>query len=70
MSRIKRPDYFGEWNDEHINWVVDVLKINHNEISSTDIQNVYKRKGDGGQKPLAQDYRNLMRLLVKNRLVG
>jgi hypothetical protein len=68
MSRIKRPDYFGEWNDEHINWVVDVLKINHNEISSTDIQNVYRRKGDGGKKPLAQDYRNLMRLLVKNRL--
>lgn len=70
MIKLQRPDYFGEWNDEHIKWFVARFANNKLEISSENVQNAHGRtkKNKGEQKPEAQDFRNLMRLVVKNRL--
>jgi hypothetical protein len=69
MARIERPDYFGEWKEEHIQWFVKKFASEKREISSENVQNAHGRtkENKGEQKPNAQDFRNLMRLIVKNR---
>jgi hypothetical protein len=66
MIKLQRPDYFGEWTDEHINWAVEIFKNKTNELSAGDIQKkIYLRKGEPYIH--VQDFRNLMRLMVKNK---
>jgi hypothetical protein len=65
--RINRPKYNGEWNEEHIKWFEERFAGEEKEISSQTVQNAHGRvKIDRGeQKPDKQDFRNLMRLVVK-----
>jgi hypothetical protein len=68
--KLNRPKYNGEWTDEHINWFVKRFAGEEKEISSEIVQNAHGRvkENRGEQKPKAQDFRNLMRLVVKKRL--
>jgi hypothetical protein len=70
MMKLKRPKYNCEWNDEHIKWFAARFDGEEKEISSEIVQNAHGRIKENieEQKPNAQDFRNLMRLVVKERL--
>jgi hypothetical protein len=70
MTRLDRPNYNGEWNEEHINWFAARFDGEEKEISSKTVQNAHGRvkENKGEQKPKTQDFRDLMRLVVKKRL--
>jgi hypothetical protein len=68
MHKIKRPRYNGKWTDIHVCWVIDRFKHRQEEIASRDIQKAHGRQKKGEPDLNAQDFRNLMRLVVKNKL--
>ena len=59
-TRINRPKYNGEWNEEHIKWFEERFAGEEKEISSQTVQNAHGRvkiASQGGQMPTD----NLMR---------
>ena len=42
-TRINRPKYNGEWNEEHIKWFEERFAGEEKEISSQTVQNAHGR---------------------------
>lgn len=56
-----------QWNEYHIAWFIERFKEERKEITSRVLQRNYNRR-KGESKQDSQDFRNLMRLMVRNGL--